>query len=90
MMTRSSVDWVIDWIERMMERYGPFVWGKDGRWYDWGQALARERYGENWMETVPDAPSWEDVERAKRWEAGEFPDWVDRRRMEDEKNLSQL
>lgn len=70
--------WLWEWIRRMQTRYGHSVYG-DGRVYDWGQALARECHGPGWSQRadVPDAPTDADLERAARWEAGEWPAWVD-------------
>jgi len=65
------------WLERMTTRYGCTVYGPAGQRYDWGQALAREVHGEN-PKRWPDNPIEEDISRAIRWEAGEWPGWVNR------------
>ena len=73
---QTRVYWVIDWIARMGQKYDGIVYEKTGKKWDWGQALCRECYGPDWNDIVPESPSWEDIERAKRWETGEIPDWV--------------
>ena len=70
--------WLIEWIERMSGKYSGIVHGADGRTYDWGQALAREMYGQNWaVLDIPDDPSDADVRRAIQWERGDWPAWVE-------------
>lgn len=79
---KPETQFVMDWITRMNRRYGS-AWvhdtTQDHKAMDWGQALCREQYGPNW-ENHPDFgddPSPADVERAKAWEAGDWPEWVD-------------
>lgn len=72
---QQRVNWVLNWMGRMARRYGGTVHDKSGKTWDWGQALCRECYGENWNNIVPETPSWEDIDRARRWEKGELPDW---------------
>ena len=74
---------IIDWIGRMNVKYGACVYDlSTRRCWDWGQALCRERFGPVWMNTDEykaaneDGPFPKDVEIAKRWETGEFPEWV--------------
>jgi len=69
----------------MAQLYGGIVW-EGNEFMDWGQAICREMYGPAWMNSneyrtvneleetdpVPD----EVIERCKRWEAGEWPEWV--------------
>jgi len=74
---RRRVRWVLDWTERMAKKYGGTVYEKNGKTWDWGQALCRECYGVDWMNKVPETPTWEDVARAKKWEEDEIPSWVD-------------
>jgi hypothetical protein len=74
---QRRVRFVLDWTWRMARKYGGIVYEKNGHCWDWGQALARECYGENWNDIVSDTPSWNDISRAKKWEEGEIPDWVD-------------
>ena len=73
---------IIAWIDRMAAAHGGIVRGHDGRRWDWGQALCVEQYGtiRNSLGYLmwPESPSAADVDRAKRWEAGEWPEWVDR------------
>jgi len=71
------VRWVLYWTERMTKKYGGTVYEKNGKRWDWGQALARECYGEDWMSVVPETPTWEDIARADRWEKGEIPEWAE-------------
>jgi len=74
---RKRVDWVINWIFRMTQKYGATVLDKNGKTWDWGQALCRECYGEDWNDNpnLPDTPSWEDVSKAKRCEE-KLWDWI--------------
>ena len=76
----KCADEVLAWVNRMNEAYGPSVFDKTGNEMDWGQALAREAYGPDWVvyltthniialdETV--------LQKALNWERGEVPDWV--------------
>ena len=74
--------YVIAWCGRMATKYGGSVYEKDRHYpWDWGQALCREQYGEDWNNLVPNDPSTEDALRASLWEKGEWPVWVDRERM---------
>jgi len=76
---RARVRWVLDWTSRMAQRHGGTVYEKDGRKWDWGQALVRECYGSDWNEKyseIPDSPTWEDIARARQWEKGDIPEWV--------------
>ena len=76
---QQRVNWVVDWTGRMARRYGGTVYDKSGKTWDWGQALCRECYGEDWNNEISrlgiETPSWEDINRARRWENGELPDW---------------
>jgi hypothetical protein len=79
---KPNTQYVIDWIGRMTRKYGGAVYEKKrGTWWDWGQALCREQYGEDWNDIVPPDPTIDDVIRASAWEKGDFPDWVDLERM---------
>lgn len=60
----------------MAKKYDGTVREKNGKTWDWGQALARECYGPDWNSLVPETPTWNDIEKAKKWENGEIPDWV--------------
>jgi len=72
---------VFEWVKRMSNEHGPTVRSKDGTTFDWGQALCREQFGSNWQKHMTlhniAAPTKQDLERAKRWENGEVPDWVE-------------
>ena len=76
---QERVRWVLGWIERMGEKYGGTVYDKNGKRWDWGQALCRECYGEGWNDNpeLPDTPTQDDIEKAKQWENGNMPEWVD-------------
>ena len=77
-----NTQYVIDWMGRMTRKHGGVVYEKErGMWWDWGQALCREQYGEDWNDIVPPDPTIDDVGRASDWEKGDFPDWVDLERM---------
>ena len=67
---------IIDWIYRMVPRYGGTVYGY-GRTWDWGQALCVEQYGLDFA-AWPNAPSAADVTRAFQWERGVWPAWAKR------------
>ena len=71
----NRVAWVMAWVIRMAEKHGGTVCEK-GRAWDWGQALCRECYGENWQDVVPETPTRDDIKRAMQWENGDIPDWV--------------
>lgn len=73
---QKRVQWVLDWTSHMARKYGGIVYEKNGKTWDWGQALARECYGGDWSVEVPETPTLGDIARAKRWEEGEIPDWV--------------
>ena len=85
---------VCDWISRMAHKYNGIVYEKEteekvGKQWDWGQALCREIYGPGWNDDPQfkedgenGAPFMEHVIVAIRWENGEWPEWVDRERME--------
>ncbi|RPI49301.1 MAG: hypothetical protein EHM49_10120 [Deltaproteobacteria bacterium] len=73
---QRETDWVIDWIYRMSKAYGGIVHSKEGKTYDWGQALCRECYGSDWIKLVGENPTPSDVIRAQEWEAGNWPEWV--------------
>jgi len=68
--------WVSDWIDRMAREHGPLVSGYGRKW-DWGQALCLDRYGLD-LDTWPDSPTNEDVQRAIEWERGVWPGWARR------------
>ena len=77
--------YIIDWTSRMAMKYGGTVKDEEGYTWDWGQALMREMYGTAWMENP--AFKFEDakdanepldqevVNRAIKWEQGDFPKW---------------
>ena len=73
---QRRVNWVLDWTTRMARKHGGTVYEKQGKSWDWGQALCRECYGPDWNNIVPETPTWNDIARAKRWEEGEIPEWV--------------
>lgn len=58
----------------MASEFGGTVRGK-GRIWDWGQALCVEQYGDD-PDTWPNEPTDDDVDRADRWRAGEWPEWA--------------
>ncbi len=74
---QKRVRWVLDWTERMAQKYGGTVYDKSGETWDWGQALCRECYGKDWNNVVPESPSWDDIAKARKWEDGQIPDWVE-------------
>ena len=77
-MSIANTNFIIGWIKRMSKKFGGVVVEKNGKRWDWGQALCRERYGENWIEeNLPNEPDNEAVLIAQNWERGEIPDWVD-------------
>jgi hypothetical protein len=84
---QQRVNWVLDWISRMTDKFGGTCREKEtsetvGKSWDWGQALCRLCYGEDWNNYISEqnieTPSWEDIEKAKEWEAGKNPEWWDR------------
>lgn len=76
---QDRIVWVIEWIKRMGRRYDGIVYEKNGKTWDWGQALCRECYGPDWSNIIGESPTQDDIERARRWEAGDIPKWVDKR-----------
>lgn len=88
-MRHSTWQYLIGWTSRMGNKYGGTVYDSEtGKTWDWGQAICREMYGPDWMksehfhrdeEIPPDEPApRNNVKRCKEWEAGDWPDWVDR------------
>lgn len=72
----SETKEIIDWVDRMIVRYGDTVYGYGLRW-DWGQALRVEMEGpdyDKWSD-LTDPPA-EAVERALAWEKGSWPAWI--------------
>lgn len=64
-------------IAVLEEKYGCVVYDYDGNQYDWGQALARERYGPDWKTIdYPEDPDEDDVLNAIRWRDGKWPEWI--------------
>ena len=74
---QRRVRWVLNWIDGMVQKYGGIVYEKGAKKMDWGQALARECYGKEWISLVPECPTWDDIHRAQEWELGKIPNWVD-------------
>jgi len=78
---QQRVIWVLDWTSRMTQRFGGTCYEKNGKTWDWGQALCRLCYGEGWNNYITEhnieTPSRGDIEKAKEWEAGKNPDWFD-------------
>lgn len=82
---RDSWKWLIDWTIRMAKKYPGWSYPSENA-IEFGQGICREMYGKDWMNhpkfrTENDKdPETEDVDpsvidRAKRWEAGEIPEW---------------
>ena len=79
MTEEQCLEFIFGWITRMSNEWGTvYGVGVPPYGYDWGQALCREQYGPEWgtMPDLPDSPTEDDVERAKAWEAGDWPDWA--------------
>lgn len=74
---QKRINWVVNWTSRMTHKHGATVYDRNGSVWDWGQALCRECYGEDWNNDpeLPDTPSWEDVFRAQEMEKG-LPKWI--------------
>ena len=78
---------IMEWMDRMRQKHGPTVrerfYTADGKFvqdieYDWGEALARAHYGQQWLDIVKYAdPHASDdvVALAEAWEAGRWPEW---------------
>ena len=77
---QSNIRFVLEWVNRMSERFGSTIQDMSGNEYDWGQALCRECYGDHWDDFMKKhnvtMPGAEAVEIAKRWEDGEIPEWA--------------
>jgi hypothetical protein len=79
-----NVEFILDWVVRMNEKWGHTVHGDAGEYYDWGQALCHEIYGKKWgkhpafleVNDSRDIPTVA-VETAKRLESAEqLPEWI--------------
>jgi len=76
-------NWIVDWIDRMMEiKNASVVIEKNGKEWDWGQAIARDTLGLKWNSSPEiDDPELETLElaikKAKEWEKGNEPTWVE-------------
>jgi hypothetical protein len=70
-----NAKWIIGWINRMSETHGSIVTDLLGNTYDWGQALCRECYGEDWENIQVSNPPDNDLLRAQDWEDGLWPEW---------------
>jgi hypothetical protein len=91
-MRHPTWQYLINWVNKMALKYGGTVYEKDGKQWDWGQALCRETYGRDWMnseefnaneEIPPEEPAPERfVSDAQKWEKGIHPEWVDVSRFE--------
>jgi len=81
---RKRVNITLDWTYRMAMKYGGTVYEKNGKRWDWGQAICREQYGPNWSHLpegeLPETPTNDDIVRMVEWEEGDIPDWVDQER----------
>jgi len=88
-----SWQYFIFWTSEMAARYGGTVW-ENGKQWDWGQAIYREMYGPNWMKDkgfqemdripVNQPAPIEIIRRCQDWRKGNWPDWVDRDKMQEE------
>ena len=78
---RKRVDACLDWIYKMADKYGGICYEKNGKSWDWGQALCRLCYGADWQNYIVKnditTPSWDDLEKGQRWFEGETPEWFD-------------
>ncbi len=80
---QARVNRTLRWTSRMAAKYGGTCYEKNGKTWDWGQALCRECYGPDWMKEIErleiETPTWENLGRAKRWEEGDLPEWFDKK-----------
>ena len=88
-MMHNTWDWLVNWTSRMTVRFGGEVYDRQlKRGWDWGQALMREIYGEDWQnhpgfdevnDIPPDEPAPDILLTvARSWERGEWPKWAKR------------
>ena len=86
-MRHKTWQYLIDWTSSMTRKHGGgTVIDKSGKRWDWGQALTRDVYGADWMNSpdldrVNDIPDNEPappelVMAARNWESGTVPKWV--------------
>ena len=85
-MRHSTWQYLIDWTGVMARKHGGIVRDKNGKLWDWGQALCREMHGEDWtndpdfiaFSAIPEEQPVPDevLKRARAWKAGEWPDWA--------------
>lgn len=90
-MRHPTWQYLIDWCSRMAQKYGGIIW-EDDKAMDWGQAICRAAYGPDWVnnadfkqfnEMPADEPAPDYViETARQWEAGEWPEWVTKPKIE--------
>jgi hypothetical protein len=77
-------DFIADWCERMAAEHGPFVLHDDGRAFTWREALRLEAHPERLkcnacgVPDVSETPTKLEVECAKAWAAGFWPNWARR------------
>lgn len=75
---------ITSWVSRMQAGNSGWVYDNEtGKRWDWGQALCREMYGPDWNddegykeEGCQDMPNQSTINRAERWESGDWPDWA--------------
>lgn len=76
-------DDVVGWTNRMASKHGGTVYDKNGQTWDWGQAICRDAYGSDWMNSDKfkiandaEVPPAEMIYTCVSWEAGSVPHWV--------------
>jgi hypothetical protein len=95
-MRHQSWDTLTNLVSGLAHKYGGTVHDKEThKTWDWGQAITREMYGVNWMDDpeykrvsqlVDTEPAPEEaIEIGKRWMNGNFPEWIERNRLKDDK-----
>jgi hypothetical protein len=79
-MDKEVINGILEWVNRMNLAHGNTIKDKDGNEYDWGQALCRECYGEDWSNYMVENniryPEQKELDRAIKWENGEIPEWA--------------
>jgi len=80
--TETMLQRYLDWLNYMMDKYGPEVylrktsipWSGHGDNLDWRVALCAEVYGKD--QKWPAIPTERELERAEAWRNGDWPEWL--------------
>jgi len=89
---QKNVRDIMEWVNRMTQKHGVCLYDELGTKYNWGTALCKELYGDNWQEYMKKngiaCPNADAVAMAEVWESGELPSWIKLPEDENEKDKS--